>query len=149
MLSPTLVPTIAAPHVVSTQRTENQTHASSPTRQVGVDPDPVVRQEAIGLTGGRAIIAASEPVLSPDMPQPMLAPTDNGATPNLRTVAHRAPNEPTRIVISIGRVELRAPAAPAVAQENSATPAPPSPCSAYQPRLTLDDYLAQPNRGRR
>jgi hypothetical protein len=57
--------------------------------------------------------------------------------------------EPAPIQISIGRIEF-VPASPSAEREPARVmPAPPTQRPPYRPRLTLDDYLARTDRGRR
>ncbi len=93
-----------------------------------------------------ALPMTAERVATPALPAPMLEPSAQPFTP-APTLTERLAPEPTTVTISIGRVELRAPSAPPAAPSPSplAQLARPS----FRPRLTLEDYLAQPNRGRR
>jgi hypothetical protein len=111
-------------------------------------PATVVQQQVTSRTGRHNPVAL-DPIGPAEPPQPMIVHDDYGAPITMPPLPERdSEAQPTTIAITIGRVELRAPAAH-TDQSASATPAPPPTRPAYRPRLTLEDYLARPNRGRR
>jgi hypothetical protein len=94
-----------------------------------------------------SVDAVAQQLPAPSLPQPMLEPAHPYPVA-VEVPARRPTADPTTVTISIGRVELRAPSTPPAPPPSAESPSAP-PRSAHQPRLTLEDYLAQPNRGRR
>jgi hypothetical protein len=86
----------------------------------------------------------------PALPEPLVPVGAEDDPPVIDALAAPEPQpERTTIEISIGRIEL-VPATPSAERENTGVAmAPIAPLPSYRPRLSLEDYLLRPNRGRR
>jgi len=86
----------------------------------------------------------------PALPEPLVPVGEEDNPPVIDALAAPEPRpERTTIEISIGRIEL-VPATRAEKHETTRVAmAPTAPLPSYRPRLSLEDYLLRPNRGRR
>jgi len=115
------------PAVAAGQRSEADTptpyveHVQLPESMVTSQPD---QRKAPG-----------EPVVAAAQPQPV---------PTSLESAHRFEEQPITVSVRIGRIEVRALAPAASAHDAAAAER----RTLHQPRLSLEDYLARPNRGR-
>jgi hypothetical protein len=165
----TVEPPAPLPPVVSAPP-DARAHLSDPVPRPATPP-PAIQDKSVGPVGFSEQRIADPKIqalqqLSPVTPIPSTAPVEAPARPALPeplvpvgavhnppvidalAAPEPQPERPT-IEISIGRIEL-VPATPPPEHENtSVAMAPIAPLPSYRPRLSLEDYLLRPNRGRR
>lgn len=144
MEPPALLPRLLPPR--GAQQTTDRHRTAAPINDVLTEPVP---PHTVSTTLSGSVPTPVDTPAPPELPHQLVSSDRYHTRPTIPSLMRRdTAAEPVTIAINIGRVELQPPSAPPHGPQSPAA-TPTATQQAYQPRLTLEDYLALPNRGRR